>query len=942
MVAGSSGRGTLAASGMDGIEQALRGCGDAEVGAAAGLLDEVRRRMFGVEPTPIVLGRYRLVARVGAGGGGVVMRGEDPQLRRDVAIKLVHAHDDAERLLREARVLARLSHPDIVTIYDVGRVDGARDRGLARLVGAPVEGSVFLVMQWLEGGDLSHWLDASARSWNEILDAFTAAGRGLAAAHAAGVLHRDFKPSNVLLDGDGRPRVADFGLGHATAKPQSCDDDDGDDDELVTLRAGTPLYMAPEQHLGEGVDARSDQFAFCFALHEALFGARAFTSMAELVQLKLDGPPARNDSRIPAAIARVVARGLAPDPRERWLDMNALLDALTRARRPRSKALALLAVPVLLVAAVAVEPSGPALCEPDDPSWSSVWGEPREEIEDVFTSRAAGFGRDSFAAVDDRMSALGRAWSDAREQVCAAPSEAAAACLQDQRRHAIAIVDAWRAVERDGIVGAALELERLDDPIACLGSSPQREHSPLADDARRLDALVAAGRITEAATLADDVRPRLDADASRARIAVAVAFARAGRYAEAEQELVTAVHDAEARDDAKTSLRASTRLVSVVGSHLARPDDADRWARHTWATLARLDDDGTLAAEVHEHLGALAFGRGQWSRALDHYEESLRLAATVLPDDALHRAANLANAGAALVNMGRFREAIVRFEETVEIQRAELGEGHPGLAMTRHNLAAALGQSGAIERARDEATRALDAWTTAHGERHPDVALGLVTLASIHSAAGEIDRAIELGERARALRLELLGPDHPDTLTCTLNLAIAYEAAGRLPEAMALLEPLVVTYEQDPAPAPHEGLAWLNLGSMQMRVEDYDAAHRSLSRAHELLMVTHGKRHAAVGVLLLNLGVVMRELGELEGSLDMLAQAESVMLAAVGPSYPRLVAVHLERGRTAQRLGDREAARVAYTRALDLAAQAEHATEDQEMARAALAELDDT
>ena len=852
---------------MDGIEQALRGVGDAELGAAAGLLDEVRRRLFGFAPPEIRLGPYRVLQRVGEGGGGVVVRAEDPRLHRPVAIKLVHPtartdDDAARRLLREARVLARLSHPDIVTIYDVGRIDARRDAALAHIVGAPVHGTVFLVMQWCEGGDLSRWLASAPRRWPEILDAFTAAGRGLAAAHAAGVLHRDFKPANVLLDRDGRPRIGDFGLGRAEAPPTR-------DDRCAPLDGttgggglvGTPLYMAPEQHLGEALDARSDQYAFCFALHEALYGERAFASADALVKAKLAGPPAVDASVVPAAIGRAIARGLAPDVRERWPSMQALLDALEHARRPRLRArtFALLAVPALLVAAAGIETRPTALCEADDTTWTAVWGEPRAEIADVFDTRAHGFGRDTFAALDERMSALGREWSAARDHVCTTRSQPALACLAGQRERARELVAAWRDIDRDGIARAAFELERLDDPRRCLSASPETETGTLAPEIARIDALVAAGRVAEAAALADTVSP---SDDPRARIIVASALDRVGRYADAERELVTAVHAAESTDDRRTVVRASMRLVSLIGAHAGRHDDAAWWARHAWAALDSTDDDGSLAADLHEHLGMLALARGQWQRALEHFEETLRLGAVVFPDDQLHRAANLANAAAAMMKLGRFTDAIDRLEEAVEVQRAKLGEGHPSLAMTRHNLAAAFGSIGDIPRAREEATRALDAWTVAYGELHPDVALALQTLGSACAAAGELDRAIELHERARAVRIQLLGADHPVTHDGELSLAHAYSTAGDLAKARALLEHLVTVWGQDPAPASNEGIALMNLGNVQLRLGEHDAAERNLEHAHELLLTTHGARHPAISLVLQDLEAVRRDRAE--------------------------------------------------------------------------------
>ena len=929
------------------IEQALRGCGEGEVAAVPGLLDQVRRRMFGLAPPATSLGRYRLFEVVGAGGGGVVVRAEDPELGREVAIKLVYGkargdEDAARRLLREARALARLSHPDIVTIYDVGRVDGDRDTALERLVGASVDGSVYLVMQWCDGGDLSQWLATGERPWSEIVDAFAAAGRGLAAAHAAGLLHRDFKPANVLLDRAGRPRVADFGLGRVGPSWTGLDPDtvlDGPtrSDAIV----GTPMYMSPEQHLGDEIDPRSDQYSFCFALREALFGRIAFGSLTDLVRAKLDGLPLGEARGIPRSVALVIARGIARDPARRWPSMDAMLVALARARRPKRRApLAFGVGAMFLLGAALGSRTTPAPCSADAPGWAAVWGEPREAIADVF-ARADGFGRESFAAVDERMSALGREWSDARARICAgAEPEPGIACLERQRVRAAAMVDAWRAAERDGIADALGELAKLDAPDRCVWM-PERELASTDADGSlttRIDALLAAGRIGEAATLADALD---DSATPSERISAAAAFERAARYADAERELTFAVHEAEANDDAAITLRASARLVAVVGAKLHRPDEAERWGRHAWAALARVDDDGLLAAEVHESLGMFAHASGQWQRALEHFEDASYLVTTLRPDDELRRAALLASAAGARVQLGRYAEAITGFEEAIAIQRELVGDGHPGLAMTRHNLAIALSLTGNVDRARDEATRALDAWVVAYRGQHPDIALGHQTLASICRNTGDLAGSIAHAQESRRLRIALAGPDHPDTLTAELALANAYNSAGRLDEAQDLFAHVVEAHEADPTLTPNGGIAWMNLGDVQRRRGDFASARTSLRRARELLVVSHGQRHLAVALALLNLGVVAREDGSAVDAIAILDEAEPVLRDAVGSRHPRLASLWHERGQASAKLGDRAAARKDYEQAIALLDGVPHVEAERasiEQSRAALEE----
>jgi len=288
---------------------------------------------------------------------GVVYRAYDPELERAVAIKVVRTGDDDPssemRLLREAQAMARLRHPNVVPIFDVG----------------PADGAVFVAMPLMAGGTLRGWLRAGPHPFAAILDRFVAAGRGLAAAHAAGLVHRDFKPENVLLDAGGETQVADFGLACLIR------DELPPSTTAIRLAAGaltetgavlgTPAYMAPEQLRGVPSGARADQFSFCVALWEGIYGVRPFAAgqrgTPQHTRTRLEAiaagpvPPVRRRA-VPAWIAPVLARGLALDPERRWPTMDALLDAIAAHRAPRRwpSRLALALGPAALVLMVAV------------------------------------------------------------------------------------------------------------------------------------------------------------------------------------------------------------------------------------------------------------------------------------------------------------------------------------------------------------------------------------------------------------------------------------------------------------------------------------------------------------------------------------------------------------------------------------------------------------
>lgn len=282
------------------------------------------------------LDRYIVLEHLGSGGMGAVYRVHDAKLKREVALKLVlfdERHDDAgvhDRLLAEARAMAKVTHPHVLPIHDVELFDDA----------------VCIAMEYVDGTTFERWLEEGRRSWRDILDTVSRAGRGLAAAHAAGLVHGDFKPHNILVGRDGRVRVTDFGLARAI-------DDDSDDNDTschdpdepprtrwpatTHVAYGTPQYMAPERHHGHLGDTRSDQYSFCVTLFEALHGRfpDAVRQHEPADQPEKDDAPRRDD--VPVWLDRVLARGLDRDPTRRWPTMSALLDALenspTTARR---------------------------------------------------------------------------------------------------------------------------------------------------------------------------------------------------------------------------------------------------------------------------------------------------------------------------------------------------------------------------------------------------------------------------------------------------------------------------------------------------------------------------------------------------------------------------------------------------------------------------------
>ncbi|PRP90200.1 Serine/threonine-protein kinase PrkC [Enhygromyxa salina] len=271
-------------------------------------------------------GRFKLLELLGGAGMGVVFRAYDPKIEREVALKLWKLPRDEAReaVIHEAKCLAKLSHPNVVTIHGTDEVDG----------------DVALIMEFIDGMDGRKWISTQRPTWWQIVDFYVLAGRGLAAAHAAGLEHGDFKPDNVLLGRDKRVRVADFGIARALREHITGEDDPAED----SYEPGTPDYMAPERLLGRRGDERSDQFSFCVSVWECLYGKRPFDAPTEVAILEameggvLQTDPAETAPEIPRRLRQVIARGLAINPGERWPDMDSLLAALKEIReRPEER-----------------------------------------------------------------------------------------------------------------------------------------------------------------------------------------------------------------------------------------------------------------------------------------------------------------------------------------------------------------------------------------------------------------------------------------------------------------------------------------------------------------------------------------------------------------------------------------------------------------------------
>ncbi len=757
-------------------------------------------------PRGTFLGRYVVLDVLGKGGMAVVYTAYDPELGRKVAVKLLHS--DAQgptggpRLLREAQAMARLHHPNVVAVHDVGTFDD----------------SVFVAMELVEGRPLRAWLSERERDWRQILAAFVQAGRGLAAAHAAGIVHRDFKPENVLVGDDGTVRVADFGLARpATSEPDepeaaAPEPSPGTEVRLTRTGAliGTPFYMAPEQHRRERSDERSDQFSFCIALYEAVYRQHPFGrgELADLARAVVAGdvqaPPAR--SRVPGWVRAALLRGLAPMPEDRWPSMNALLAALSRdpgagSRRALVVAAVVVGMGLGALAVIALRrPAADACAAASAGAWDDAR---RGAVRSAFAATGKPFAeaaaKEAIRALDAYATVLG----DARVAACrSAAHDAQGDCLDRRQAQLAALVDVLAHADAQVVEHAAAAVESLPAVAACAD----------ADEARLPDDPAARQRVTEvrarlAHIAALDVAGKYRAALPLAREAVEAA--RAANHpplvaealtqlgglefecddpARAEATLEDALFAAEAARHDRAAVTAATQLVRVVSFATPRYDEGRRWGRMAQAVLERMGARAQgLDASLWAALGRLEFNRAHYADAAELERRALALRERRGPDT-LATADVLLNLAEALNADGHYQEAVAPYRRALAIQLARLGPEHPDVAWTHKMLGTLAWAQGRWQEARDHYLRAIAIVERSLADDSLVMASVLNNLAVVDLPLGRIDDAVSEYRRAIAIWERKLGADNPKVAIGRHNLGDAYLKAGRLVEARVELE----------------------------------------------------------------------------------------------------------------------------------------------------------
>jgi tetratricopeptide (TPR) repeat protein/predicted Ser/Thr protein kinase len=794
------------------------------LGATAATLDPCQPQDSGLRQGA-KLGRYVVLSQLGAGGMGVVYAAYDPELDRKVAIKLLlstQSRADAAhaRLLREAQAMAKLDHPNVVAVFDVGEH----------------EGSVYVAMEFIQGVTLGDWL-REERGWEDTLQVFLQAARGLEAAHAAGMVHRDFKPDNVMVGKDGRVRVMDFGLvsdlgdGNVTGsgdilRAAETKDLRTSPRNLTEVGAlmGTPAYMAPEQFLGRKTDHRTDQFSFCVALWEGLFRERPFAgnNLADIAAAVTRGR--RNDaprgSTVPRWIRTICERGLSTSPDDRFASMHALVDTVqaeigsARARHRRKRLAAVTAAIVLSVGAGVVtteirDARWADFCTGESTAGIVIWGpDQRRRIEDAFIATEHPAARETMDRLPTRLDTWVSQWQEEMHRACMASSRdewesnhpAVASCLTEQMQRLEALVEELGAIPKQKVplaISMALDLPRPQDCARISGA--RAESYALASEPLRMKLVAAENHLliqegAKAKQLANEVLAGLGDSHSnylraRAELTLAAALELLGEYEAAEATYSESVEHAISTGDEALLADAALDLAYLVGYKLDRPVEGRIWASWGEYLAGGEANESPALARAWAIRANFLFAFGEYEAAQRLAENALETRVRVLGQSHPDVAESLNDLGSIEAKLGRQEMAEAKLTRAVELRRASFGPNSREVAQSLHNLADIVANRDLVE-AKSWVEESLRIRVAVLGPRHPDMALSWNLLGWLHAQVKEWEQAAHAHREALDIRLETFSVDHEHTLASKNQLSAAYLALGRLDEAAVLADGL--------------------------------------------------------------------------------------------------------------------------------------------------------
>ncbi|NVB40513.1 protein kinase [Pseudenhygromyxa sp. WMMC2535] len=813
--------------------------------------------------------RYVIIERLGEGGMGVVYQAYDPELDRKVALKLLRPKGSdqelaAARLQREAKAMAKLSHPNVVVIHDVGIHDG----------------QVWLAMEFIAGGDLQDWMGDAGRPFAEVWPVFRQAGMGLAAAHEAGLVHRDFKPANVLLDERGRVAVADFGL--ARLEEDAAESSASVEPEIptatqITLSSrvtqtgsflGTPAYMAPEQFSGAGVDARADQFAFAVALWEALCGERPFGGgrvevvMFAVLQGNLREPP--RGIELDRQVRAALGRALSNDPEERFPSMQALLDALEPPLRRRVWALAGGAMAVVVAAALGFALRGEGegeVCQADDQAFAALWTDARRDrVREALAAVERPYAEDTAARTLASLEAWRGRYLEARVEACedtrvrGVQSEELldrrVLCLDRRLRRFGEVLRVLEDADVEVLDNADALVRSLDDLEACADRETLSARTPppsgvegrialaaLEASLDRVELLRTAGRLEraqaagEAALIAAD---ELGYAPDRAEAHYVLGRVMDDREAEveAEAELREAFSLAFVDGEEELAARAAAGLLTVTRQQ-GRDDALELWYMIGDGLLERAGDPPRSRAMLLMNYGLAFSNRGRGEEAVVLQRRARELYAEVEGERSMPVADSLHNIGMVLYGLGRTEEARESIAEAVAIWSEHVGEEHPRIMVGKTSMAVFDMKIGHAESALVLLREVVDSYAVIYGPKSKRLATALSNMSSAALAVGRFDEARDALERAKEI-LETLADSEGSQLYVLGNLAGLDISRGEGARGLEAIDQAIALAEGEPLPILLRGQLHTTRGDALAMLGRYDEAMAAYDRGLEI------------------------------------------------------------------------------------------------------------
>jgi tetratricopeptide (TPR) repeat protein len=874
-------------------------------------------------PAGATVGRFVVLGLAGGGGMGLVYAAYDPELDRKVALKFLRpsASSAAEeqglsaRLLREAQAMARLSHPNVLAVYDVGTYDD----------------QVFVAMEYVEGQTLARWLRDRERPWREVLDRFRRAGEGLAAAHAAGIVHRDFKPDNVLVGRDGRVRVTDFGLARTTGGVETGAAGAGaassapTDTPLTQAGSllGTPAYMAPEQLLGQPSDARTDLFSFCVSLYEALYRQRPFAgdTLEALRQAVLRGQvrePPRNAS-VPVWLRRMLLRGLRGSPEERYPSMTALLEALGRDPRRRWRRVAiaaslgiLLGIGAWLYRGLLEERS--LVCRGAERKLAGIWDpERRQAVESAFRATGAPFAASAWTAVERAFDGYAQGWVAMHTEACEATRirgerseellELELGCLGQRLQELGALSRVLAKADAKVVEKAPQAIGSLPDVRGCADAETLRRQWLLPQDP------AARARVTELRAWVAEAQALLAAGRYRQGLEIAKRLAAAAREAGheplevetlallgelqyetgdlrgAEESLARAYWQGLGVRADEAAARAAVSLVWVAGRKLGKHTEGHRWGKDAGAVLRRLGGNPRLESRRLTFLGTVLRREGRFEEARLHHEQSRAILEAAFGPRALELVSSFNNLAVVWLDQSKYQEAARLLEQSLSLAEEVLGSWHPTVAHILSNLGHVLNLLGRTRESLALRERALALRERLFGPEHPDVAKALTNLAGTLTAVGRYEEGRAHHERALRILEGKLGPEHPDVATVLYYLGALLFELDRPEQSLRRHARALTIREKRLGPKSH-AVAWslVALAQAQTVLGQSREAEAALQRALSIFQAAHGPEHHGVGAVHLWSAELRRRQGRHQEAEAQYRRAREIYESTLGGS----------------------------------------------------------